>query len=278
MKDKKLDTWLRKEFNAKSPFLEQLPGEIKDKLIQFKVKEFGQGDVILSKNEISQAFFIIQSGQVRECGQSSDSKVKEKEKLIINNGHCFGEASILAGLPSSRYFLAESESCTVIYIPQQEFLTFVIEHPGVLVVLYRILAEKQRKRDKKIDEMLKPGVQGDLSTQNFMDIAMSFQNAQKTGVVMLKGDKYKAFVGFNNGMLCYARTPSAEGEAVLDDILTWTEGEFSFETTDRIESVNIQGDTTGLLLDSLRRIDEAAMGSEENSEIGGLFSDDDDVI
>ena len=47
---------------------------------------------------------------------------------------------------------------------------------------------------------------------------------------------------------------------VIDQIIGWEEGKFSYENTDEIGEINIQGDTMGILLDALRRIDEAAAG------------------
>ena len=257
MIDKKLDSWIQKPFDAQLPFLEQIPRDVQNLLIQkASIREYDEGDIILRRGSVSDEFFILQVGQVKECGKKHEGKYLEEN--LLPKGSCFGEASILSGIPLSRTFISAGFS-TMLVMDKETFLEFVIERPGVLVVMYRMMADAIDRRTKSLDDLLKPGVQGSLSTQSFMDIAQSFGNSMKTGLVSLDNAGIQAVVGFNEGQMVYARSTNAEGELVLDDIMTWEEGNFSYEHTAPIEEVNIQGDSMGILLDALRRIDEAGM-------------------
>lgn len=257
MIDKKLDSWIQKPYNSTLPFLEQIPRDVQNLLIQkAQIREYDEGDVIMRRGAVSEDFFILQVGEVKECGKKYEGKYLEE--TVLPKGSCFGEASILSGIPTSRTFVCSVFS-TMLVMNKDTFLEFVIERPGVLVVMYRAMADAIDRRTKSLDNLLKPGVQGSLSTQSFMDIAQSFGNSMKTGLVSLDNAGVQAVVGFNKGKMIYAKSTHAEGELVLDDIMTWEEGNFSYEHTEPIEEINIEGDTMGILLDALRRIDEAGM-------------------
>lgn len=263
MIDKKLDSWIQKPFDASLPFLEQIPRDVQNLLLEkAQIREYDEGDLILRRGNVSEEFFVVQVGQVKECGKKHEGKYLEEYELP--KGACFGEASVLSGIPMSRTYIAAG-FCTMLVMDKSTFLEFVIERPGVMVVMYRMLADAIDRRTKSLDNLLKPGVQGSLSTQSFMDIAQSFGNSMKTGIVSMDYNGVKAVVGFNEGQMVYAKSSTGAGEEVLDQIMTWEEGNFSYEHTEPIQETNIQGDTMGLLLDALRRIDEAA------NEGGGDF-------
>jgi CRP-like cAMP-binding protein len=255
MKDKNLDTWIHAPFNAGDPFLEQIPKEVQDDLLrQCRIIEVDAGKMILRRGALADKFFIVQSGKVTELGRKH--KGRYAEEIPVNKGYCFGEASILSKIPLSRSFRADT-FCTLLYMDAEEFLYFLISQPGVLVVLYRIMADRIRKQHKALDSLLKPGVKGSLSTQSFMDITQSFQNSMRTGLVTLESSGQKCVIGFNDGQMVYAKTATAEGNDVLDLVMGWEEGHFSYEHTERIETLNVVGDTMSLMLDALRRLDEA---------------------
>ncbi len=264
MKDRKLDRWINAAFDAKRPFLEQVPGGVLDKLLQYgEVKEFDEGQIVLRRGVVADNFYVLQSGSVDECGNKHGGRYLEE--IPVDRGGCFGERSLLSGLPTTRTYISKGIS-TLLILSRDNFFTLLFEQPGVLVVLYRIMADKISNRDKMMDELLKPGVQGDLNVQSFMDIAQTFLNTSKTGIVILDSQGKKAVVGFNDGQLCYAKMAGAEGIDALDQIIGWEEGKFSYENTETIEEINIHGDTMGILLDALRRLDEAAAGVEVQEE------------
>lgn len=255
MIDKKLDSWIQKSFDASLPFLDQVPRDVQNLILEkAQIREYNEGELILRRGNVSEEFFVIQVGQVKECGNKHHGSYLEEK--ILPQGTSFGEASVLSGIPMSRTFIAAS-FCTVLVMAKATFFEVVVERPGVMVVMYRMLADAIHQRTQSLDSLLKPGVQGSLSTQSFMDIAQSFGNSMKTGLVSMNHKNTQAVVGFNSGMMVYARSSHDEGEAVLDEIMQWEEGNFSYEHTDPIEEVNVHGDTMGLLLDALRRIDEA---------------------
>jgi CRP-like cAMP-binding protein len=255
MKDKKIDSWIEKSFDSSLPFLDQIPSSVKNLLIErCEIKEYDAGQTILRRGVVSDQFYMLQAGKINECGKKIRGNYTEIHNVA--KGSCFGGNSILSGIPITRTYIAES-FCTILMMKKDKFIPFLIDHPGVLVVLYRIQAEQVRRKDNTVDSLLRPGVQGNLATQSFMDICQSFLNSSRTGIVTLEHNKAKAVIGFNDGQICYAKSPSGEGPDVLNDIITWEEGKFSYENTERIESVNIEGDTMSLLLDALRILDEA---------------------
>jgi hypothetical protein len=266
MHDRKIDGWISKPFKGDAPFLDQVPQHIRNLLIEHgESVEFEAGQVILRRGDLAERFYIMQMGSVFECGKKHNGRYTEQIPVI--KGHCFGEHSIMTGVPVTRTWIAETDA-TLITLPKERFLAFLIEQPGVLVVLYRIMSEKLRRKENTVDSLLRPGVQGDLSTQSFMDIAQSFLNSNKTGIVTLEHNGSKAVIGFNDGQICYAKSPKAEGLDVLNEIMTWEEGKFGYEHTEHIETINLVGDTMALLLDALRQLDEAGAPQEGGFSFG----------
>lgn len=263
MHDRKIESWISKPFPTDAPFVDLVPQLIRNALIEFgESMEFEPGQVILRRGDVSERFFVVQMGTVLECGKKHHGEYMEQIPLV--KGQSFGEHSILAGIPVTRTWIAEG-NVTLLTMPKERFISFLIEHPGVMVVLYRLLAEKLRRKEIAVDALMKPGVQGNLSTQSFMDIAQSFMSSSKTGLVTLINNDKKAVIGFNDGQICFAKSREGTGVDVLNQIVAWEEGKFSYENTARIEEINIQGDTMGILLDALRQFDEASNG-ENNSD------------
>jgi CRP-like cAMP-binding protein len=265
MHDRKIESWISKPFPPETPFLELVPQHVRNALIQSgDMMEYEPGQIILRRGAVAEFFFMVQMGEVVECGKKHHGRYTEQ--ILLPKGQCFGEHSILAGIPVTRTWMAQSP-VTLITMPKERFISFLIEHPGVLVVLYRLLAEKLRRRENTVDALLRPGVQGDLSTQSFMDIAQSFLNSSKTGIVTLENAGTKAVIGFNDGQICYAKSREGEGTDVLDQVVRWEEGKFSYEHTGRIETINVMGDTMGILLDALRQLDEGQGEPESDFQL-----------
>jgi CRP-like cAMP-binding protein len=268
MKDRKLDTWLSKDFKTEQPFLEQLSADLRNAIIEnCEFREYEAGQIILRRGDLAERFFILQGGEVLECGKKVSGKYTEQDP--VEQGHCFGESSILANTPINHAHIANGP-VTLLTMERKAFITFLIQNPGVLVVLYRLQSAKLLKREGRMEALLRPGVQGDLATESFMEIVQLFLNSGKTGIVTLTSEGQTAKIGFNTGQIQYAECGELMGLEVLDEVVGWEEGKFSYEQVDTIAESNIQGDTMSILLDALRKMDEMESVDEEPLVFNGL--------
>jgi tetratricopeptide (TPR) repeat protein len=99
---------------------------------------------------------------------------------------------------------------------------------------------------------------GDLSVVSVFDAVQVVENARLTGALNINvSESEKVRVLFNDGRIVGAEAAGRTAEAALRRVLEQTGGEFDFERTARPFPVTISaGSNTGLLLDTLRELDE----------------------
>jgi hypothetical protein len=103
-----------------------------------------------------------------------------------------------------------------------------------------------------------------------MEIVQLFLNSGKTGIVTLTSEGQTAKIAFNKGQIQHAECGELLGLEVLDQVVGWEEGKFSYEQVDTIVESNIEGDTMSILLDALRKMDEMDSTEDEPVVFNGL--------
>ena len=99
---------------------------------------------------------------------------------------------------------------------------------------------------------------GDLSAVNVFDAIQVIENAKLTGSLVLSNDDQNGSVCFNEGRIVDAESAGKTGEAGFQQIVEITTGEFEFHKSAEPFPQAIQAlSNTNLILDTLRRLDEA---------------------
>jgi len=136
------------------------------------------------------------------------------------------------------------------FVPKPFFIKDLVGRAKVIVDRLRL--EKLQK------EAARPGViQGRLEELGITDLMQSLEMGQKSGRLTVRRGGEQCEMYFISGQCKHARRGSTEGEEAFYPIVHWTEGEFEIDftaTTDR-ETIKLQ--TTGLLMEAMRLLDEA---------------------
>src|SRR5882672_9108353 len=112
-------------------------------------------------------------------------------------------------------------------------------------------------------QKMKPGISfaGDLSVISVFDAIQAIENSRLTGVLMLTNNAQAGRVLFNEGQIVGAESGKLMANEAFRQVVEITGGTFDFQKSQQTHPVTIEAaSNTNLILDSLRQVDEEAMG------------------
>jgi response regulator RpfG family c-di-GMP phosphodiesterase len=101
------------------------------------------------------------------------------------------------------------------------------------------------------------GVQGALSDMSLPDLVQILAQGRKTGKLTIRGDGRSGEIHFLDGRVANAVHGNLKGEEAFYAMLSITQGEFALDPEFKPAAVAIQNSAEALLLEGMRRIDEA---------------------
>lgn len=245
------------------PFFGPLPDRQLEKVTE-KIKdvEFAPGQPIMEAGEVGRALFIIQSGKV-EVVKPGESRDKPEMLLgILSAGECFGEMSLLTGDPASATIRAR-EAVRALSIVKEDFDDLLAKNPVLNSYFSKLLALRLKQTNtaaaKAFLEEIEKGVTGQLSMLAGGELIQAITVTDRTGVLSIRdGTKRSLDLYFKGGQIHHVENNwGAENEESFYDFLLWRAGTFRFTPGERPDlSRTFHKDTTGLLLEGMRRLDE----------------------
>jgi len=121
-------------------------------------------------------------------------------------------------------------------------------------VVDRLLLEKLQRRASR------PGViQGRLEEMSMIDLMQSLEMGQKSCRLVVHKGSERGELYFASGQCRDAKMGSAEGDDAVYKVVLWTEGEFEidFNAANASTRTTTTRNTTGLLMEAMRLMDEA---------------------
>jgi len=142
-------------FLLETPFFEKLePTEIMEIIHIVEVAEYQAGEVIFKEGDPGDAWFVVYSGAVDVLRDGATNAIIIAE---IGPKGCFGEMSILDGLPRSATVRAAEDS-TVLRVKRGAFGKLIDDdHLVAYKLLYQmavLLAGRQRTSTTRLSELL----------------------------------------------------------------------------------------------------------------------------
>ncbi|MFZ0819040.1 MAG: DUF4388 domain-containing protein [Candidatus Acidiferrales bacterium] len=136
------------------------------------------------------------------------------------------------------------------FVPKPFFIKDVVSRAKIIVD--RIRLEKLQK------QAARPGViQGRLEEMGIADLVQSLEMGQKSGRLTVRRGGEQCEMFFVSGQCKHARRGKTEGEEAFFPVVHWTEGEFEIDFTGTSDRETITRQTTGLLMEAMRLLDEA---------------------
>jgi len=119
-------------------------------------------------------------------------------------------------------------------------------------VVDRLRLEKLQRKAAR------PGViEGRLEELGIPDLMQSLEMGQKSCRLTVRRGAETCEMFFAAGQIKHARRGDIEGEDAVYPVVQWTEGEFEIDFTGASDQSTITRGTTGLLMESMRLMDEA---------------------
>lgn len=145
-----------------------------------KVQRFKRKQAIFMPGDASDQIFLIKSGLVKVSKVTEEGK--ELTLMFLSQGELFGELAVFDNTP--RNTMAEAHEETIICgIASDEFLKFMMARPQVGLQLTRIIAERRRKLENKIDNLLFKGAHARLAGL-FVELAADFGVRDSRGTII----------------------------------------------------------------------------------------------
>ena len=150
-------------------------------------------------------------------------------------------------------FVADSKSGPTASRVLEQGAEDVLTRPvsvDLLVAKVRRLAQRAAKAPER-------GIRGQLADLPLPDLLQTLTLGGRTGIVRIFSDKGTGGLGVVKGQLTYARFEDERGERALKALVALQDGRFVVEFGKGLTKRNLSGSTEWLLLEALRKRDEA---------------------
>lgn len=143
----------------------------------------------------------------------------------------------------------------------EDYQTKPVNVPFLIAKVRKLLEAKIAAQSTGKSET-NQGVAGKLSQMGLVEIIQILGGGTKTACIKIQRDKgTKAELFMERGKIVRAKTDAQKGEDAFYEMMTWAEGNFSIQNDLTTTEKNINQSNDFLLLEAMRRMDEAAAGA-----------------
>ena len=202
---------------------------ISEKLVTVAFKE---GDCIIKEGDPGNYLYLIKQGRVRVVTVIEP----DDEEIILsylNEDDYFGEMSLITGEPRSASVIAECD-VELFQLSKADFDALILKNPNISLSLTHVLTQRLQMANKARENTeryyksrIKP--RGSLKDTDIVKLLKFAEENSLSGKLILKHeDQLASFLYRKGQMEKIDYQGKSEGEA-MDEILSWSEGEFIIE-------------------------------------------------
>lgn len=230
--------------------------ELRDLAAILKYRQLEAGTTVVRQGEPGVNLYLIASGRVAVRG---DDGVDITE---LKRGEVFGEMSLISGEPTAAT-IQVVEPARLLYIKGRDFGRVLKRFPSLQMYFARLLASRLARTNTAQSEMLRSGMTGRLEEVAPAELFQTFNVNSKSGTLSLSLTHGAARVAFRDGELVSAAYDGKSGVDAFFAILGESRGRFSYHPDIAPEERDAPeiGDFMWLLMEGIRRIDEAKEGN-----------------
>jgi CheY-like chemotaxis protein len=233
------------------PFLMQLPSPIMKEFLQLSGRNMYQaGETIYKAGDNVEALYVVTLGDVELIPQGSGSPE------MIREGESFGELSFMSGERSPATAKAHSMS-QVVSLPRHKLAELINHQPRMSQHLSALVARRSKQMSGPPPSPGNTEFSGNLSSMSFADVLQLLQVGRKTGYIALQSLGRKGEIGIESGEVRQARAETQTGEEAFYTLASWKGATFAFSSMPLKDAPNITSPTMPLLMEAMRRVDEA---------------------
>jgi uncharacterized repeat protein (TIGR04076 family) len=239
-----------------APFLAQLAHRI-------RVETYAPGETLLMKGHLARAFSVVVTGEA-EVVAFADQDISSVVRSLKAKD-CFGEMSLLTGAPAAASVIA-AEPLTIYSISKDDFDQMLRDNPFMASRFTRLMASRLLAANFLLVKEGSKSFSGKLSVMSLPTVIQVLSESGRSGTLLLEAyEGKKGEIGFSEGRIFEAKTGGLEGEDAFFELLTWKAGDFWLDPKRIPVEDRVQTGVMGLMLEGMRRMDEASRGEEANA-------------
>jgi CRP/FNR family cyclic AMP-dependent transcriptional regulator len=143
---------------SEAVYLKQVPlfagladEDIRELMSVAKRRTFRNGEVIFHREDPGQVLYVIKEGKVKISLVSPDGQ--EISLVVFGKGECFGELTILDGLPRSADAIAmEKVECYT--LQRSDFHKAIMNNPKIAIQVMEVLSNRLRSTDQMVEDLI----------------------------------------------------------------------------------------------------------------------------
>jgi CRP-like cAMP-binding protein len=253
------------------PIFRALPAAFLAQLAnRMRIEGYRDGDIVVQRGHPGDALYVVHSGVLEVVGYAEHDVSSVVTRLKSKD--CFGEVSLLTGAPAAASVVARGP-VTLLAIGKDDFESMLRENPFMAARFTRLLASRLMAANFLLVREGSKSFSGKLSVMNLVTVIQVLSDSNRSGTLIVDRNGTKATIGFNNGHIFDVAFGNKIGEDALYTILPWDDGDFYLDPAQIPETDTIQNGVMGLLMEGMRRIDEARReaGLEQQMPSGDIF-------
>lgn len=232
------------------------PKQIEKSVPLWDVVQYPAATTLLRKGEPGNAFYVLLDGVIEIVQR--DEGGGENVLASLQRGDCLGEMSLITGNPISATARTQAQ-VTVLRVSRDNFPHLLSAIPALNFKLAKTLAQRLAKTGSWIADELKKGVMGKFELISPPELIQAMTVNSQTGTLAVQSGDQSGAIYLEGGQVFNIHIGGKEGEEAFYEFLRWKNGNFRLEPGRRGETVRmVKSDTMGLLLEGMRRLDEAA--------------------
>lgn len=250
------------------PILKPLSATALTRLLSvMRIESFAAGETILRKGEPGKALYIVYRGEVQVT--SATERGQTSVVRVLRERECFGEMSLLTGAPVNATVRAPDE-VSLLVIDAPDFHRLLQDNPVLAMLFTRLLAERLTATTTRLADTDARAFAGKLGLMSLAEVLQSLSEGKRSGTLLVEtpGD-LEGRLAFREGRIWRIERGGATGAEQLFRMMSWAEGDFSFDTGLVPEVDEVGQDVMNLLLEGMRRLDEASASLSAGAVDGG---------
>lgn len=249
------------------PFLSQLPAEVVKTLLEnCKPRKYMEPTVILREGEEGRHFHVVGKGEV-EVVKNADGKDEEVVLALLGKGDCFGEMSLFTGEPISATVRTRGDGVAILSCDKETLDGLMVRLPALAMHFSRLLSQRLKITSQTLQTELQRAMSGRLDSMKLPDVIQTLSSAKMTGMLQLTSidGQQTGTVAIEAGRVVGAILGDIPGEEAFYGLIDWEDGDFKFRSSEEIvRDGPIERNTTNLLIEAMRRMDEARRHGTES--------------
>lgn len=215
--------------------------------------ELPAGAVLIERGKLSPGLFVVLAGDFDIL--RPDESGGESTIATLGPGECFGEMSVITGETATATVRAKNAG-RLLGLRRDDLQKLYGILPSLPLVLMRLLAARLAATSSKLSNELGRSMKGRLDSISAADIVQAVNVSQQSGELTAEHAGRRLSIVFSEGQIYDVVLDTMPPEDAFCDFVTWHTGTFQFEPKKTQVARRVTTDTTGLLLEAMRRMDE----------------------